>query len=426
MTSENIEIKHIARVEGHGSLYVTTKDGQLEDVKMSVDEGARLFEAFLVGREYTEVPEIACRICAICSASHRVVSTMAVEKAMGIKVDEQVTDLRRLLIWGEFVESHILHALYLALPDYVGHESVISAVQEFPDLVKIALKLKKLGNDMQILPGGREVHQVSVQVGGFSSYPEKGDLDKLKHRINDARADLQACVDVWATLEEIPFERKTDYLCIHRDDEYALVDGDIATLSGIRAPVEDYKKYINETIPDYSFAKAGEMNGKGFFVGALARLNINQEHLLPFAKKVIDQLGIKLPSYNTFHNNAAQLIETAQVFDMAEQTIDKLLKSDLEWHEPKVVPKAGKGTHITEAPRGSLVHSYEFDDKGILTKADIIAPTTMNYVNMEEDVRGFFPQIASLSTKEIQFNLNRLVRAYDPCISCSCHVTEVR
>ena len=426
MASENIEIRHIARVEGHGSLYVTTKNGQLEDVKMSVDEGARLFEAFLVGREYTEVPEIACRICAICSASHRIVSTMAVEKAMGIGVDKQVTDIRRLLIWGEYIESHILHALFLALPDYIGHESVISAVKEFPDVVKIALKLKKLGNDLQILSGGREIHQVSVQVGGFSTYPEKGELDKLRQRINDARADLQTCVDVWSTLEEIPFERQTEYLAIRRDDEYALVDGDLATLGGVRAPVEDYKKFINERIPDYSFAKAGEMDGKGFFTGALARLNINKDLLLPFAKKVIDQLGIKLPSFNTFHNNAAQLIETAQVFDMADQTIESLLNSDLEWHEPNVVPKAGKGTHITEAPRGSLVHSYEFDDNGLLKTADIIAPTTMNYVNMEEDVRAFFPQIANLPKNEIEFNLNRLIRAYDPCISCSCHMTEVQ
>ncbi|MHA1907430.1 MAG: Ni/Fe hydrogenase subunit alpha [Candidatus Thorarchaeota archaeon] len=426
MTTENIDIKHIARVEGHGSLYVTTKNGQLEDVKMSVDEGARLFEAFLIGREFTEVPEIACRICAICSASHRIVSTKAVEKAMGIEVDKQVTDLRRLLIWGEYIESHILHALYLALPDYVGHESVISAVKDFPDLVKIALKLKKLGNDLQILSGGREVHQVTVQVGGFSSYPDKGELDKLKQRINDARADLQTCVDVWATLDEIPFERQTEYMAIRRDDEYALVDGEIATLGGIRAPVEDYKQFINERIPDYSFAKAGEMDGKGFFVGALARLNINKDLLQPFAKKVIGQLGINLPSYNTFHNNAAQLIETAQVFDMAVDTLDSLLNSDLEWHEPNVVPRAGKGTHITEAPRGSLVHSYEFDDNGLLKTADIIAPTTMNYVNMEEDVRAFFPQIASLPKDQIQFNLNRLIRAYDPCISCSCHMTEVQ
>ena len=165
MTESNIELKHIARVEGHGSLYVTTKDKKLVDVKMAVDEGARLFEAFLVGREYHEVPEIACRICAICSASHRVVSTKAVEKALGIQVSEQDTDLRRLLVWGEYIESHILHALYLALPDYVGHESVISALADFPDVVKIALKLKKLGNDIQILTGGREVHQVAVQVG---------------------------------------------------------------------------------------------------------------------------------------------------------------------------------------------------------------------------------------------------------------------
>ncbi len=426
MTTNNIELKHIARVEGHGSLYVTTKDNKLIDVKMAVDEGARLFEAFLVGREYKEVPEIACRICAICSASHRVVSTKAVEKAMGIEVSEQDRNLRRLLVWGEYIESHILHALYLALPDYVGHESVISAIADFPDLVKIALKLKRRGNDIQVLAGGREVHQVSVQVGGFSIYPEKEELEKMKYRIIKARADLQKCVDVWATLDEIPFERKTEFLAIRRDDEYALVDGEIATLGGIRAPVEDYKKHIVEKIPDYSQAKACEHKGEAFFVGALARLNINKDLLLPFAKKVVDQLGIKLPSYNTFHNNAAQLIETAQVFEMAEHTIDKLLKADLEWHEPEVVPRAGRGTHITEAPRGTLVHSYEFDDKGLLTKADIIAPTTMNYVNMEEDVRAFFPQIAGKPKEEIMFNLNRLIRAYDPCISCSCHMAEIK
>ncbi|MCK4579849.1 MAG: nickel-dependent hydrogenase large subunit, partial [Dehalococcoidia bacterium] len=261
MTTENIEIRHITRVEGHGSLYVTTKDGKLEDVKMSVDEGARLFEAFLVGREYTEVPEIACRICAICSASHRLVSTRAVEKAMGIEVDQQDTDLRKLLVWGEYIESHILHALYLALPDYIGHESVISAAAEYPDVVKIALELKKLGNDMQILTGGREVHQVTPMVGGFSTYPTHQDLEHMKERIEESRPKLQAAIDVWATLEEIPFERKTDYLCIRREDEYALVDGDIATLGGLRAPVEDYRSYIKEYVPDYSFAKAGKMNG---------------------------------------------------------------------------------------------------------------------------------------------------------------------
>ncbi len=426
MTESNIELKHIARVEGHGSLYVTTKDNRLVDVQMAVDEGARLFEAFLVGREFKEVPEIACRICAICSASHRVVSTKAVEKAMGIQVSEQDTDLRRLLIWGEYIESHILHALYLALPDYVGHESVISALADFPDVVRIALKLKKLGNDIQILTGGREVHQVAVQVGGFSIYPEKSELMKMKDRLVEARADLQKCVDVWATLDEIPFERKTEFMGLRRDDEYALVDGDLATLGGVRVPVEDYQKLITEKRPIYSQAKACEHKGEAFFVGALARLNINRDLLLPFAKDVLDQLRIKLPSYNTFHNNAAQLIETAQVFDMAEHTIEKLLKSDLEWHEPEVVPKAGRGTHITEAPRGSLVHSYEFDEKGLLKKANIIAPTTMNYVNMEEDVRAFFPQIANKPKDELMFNLNRLIRAYDPCISCSCHMAEVR
>ena len=426
MTDSNIELKHIARVEGHGSLYVTTKDNRLVDVQMAVDEGARMFEAFLVGREFKEVPEIACRICAICSASHRVVSTKAVEKAMGVQVSEQDTDLRRLLIWGEYIESHILHALYLALPDYIGHESVISALADFPDVVKIALMLKKLGNDIQILIGGREVHQVAVQVGGFSIYPEKSELMKMKDRLIEARTDLQKCVDVWATLDEIPFERKTEFMGLRRDDEYALVDGDLATLGGIRVPVEDYQEIISEKRPIYSQAKACEHNGESFFVGALARLNINRDLLLPFAKDVLDQLRIKLPSYNTFHNNAAQLIETAQVFEMAENTIEKLLKSDLEWHEPETVPRAGKGTHITEAPRGSLVHSYEFDENGILMKANIIAPTTMNYVNMEEDVRAIFPQIANNPKDEIMFNLNRLIRAYDPCISCSCHMAEVR
>ena len=190
--------------------------------------------------------------------------------------------------------------------------------------------------------------------------------------------------------------------------------------SFLKGKSAEYDRYAG------NFAKAGELNGRSFFVGALARLNINNDHLSPFAKKVIDQLGIKLPSFNTFHNNAAQLIETAQVFDMAIDTIDSLLVSDLEWHEPEVVPKAGVGTHITEAPRGSLVHSYEFGSDGLLRKADIIAPTTMNYTNMEDDVRAFFPQIAHKSKEEIQFDLNRLIRAYDPCISCSCHMTEVQ
>ncbi|TXT55623.1 MAG: Hydrogenase/sulfur reductase subunit alpha [Candidatus Thorarchaeota archaeon] len=424
--TESIDIKHIARVEGHGSLYVTTKDKELVDVKMAVDEGARLFEAFLRGREYTEVPEMACRICAICSASHRVASTKAVEKAMGIKVDQQVVDLRRLLVWGEYIESHILHALYLALPDYVGHESVISAAADFPEVVKIALKLKKLGNDMQILTGGREVHQVSTAVGGFTSYPTHQTLDEIKERINEARADLQKCLDVWATLEEPDFERKTTYVSIKRDDEYALVDGDLITSEGHRVPVEKYKEIIGEDQPAYSFAKSGVHDGHGFFVGALPRLNNNTDQLSPFAKKALSQLGIKLPSYNTFHNNAAQLIETAQVFDMAIDTIDALLKSDLEWHEFETVPKAGFGTHITEAPRGSLVHSYEFGDDGLLKKADIIAPTTMNYLNMEEDVRALYPSIADLPRPELELMLNRLIRAYDPCISCSCHVAEVK
>ncbi len=425
MATDSINIKHIARVEGHGSLYVTTENGELVDVKMSVDEGARLFEAFLVGREYTEVPEMACRICAICSASHRVVSTKAVEKAMGIQVSKQDDDLRRLLVWGEYIESHILHALYLALPDYIGHESVISAAADFPDVVKIALKLKKLGNDMQILSGGREVHQVTPMVGGFSSYPSHQALEEIRDRIKDARADLQACVDLWAGLDEIPFERQTEFVGLRRDDEYALVDGDLASLGGMRAPVEDYRDYIKERVPPYSFAKAGELDGKGFFVGALARMNINRDLLSPFAKKVVNQLGIELPNYNIFLNNAAQLVETAQVFDMADDTIDSLLKHDLEWHEPETVPKAGKGTHITEAPRGSLVHSYEFDNDGLLKKADIITPTAMNYVNLEEDVRAFFPQIKNGTKDEILLNLNRLIRAYDPCISCSCHLADV-
>jgi sulfhydrogenase subunit alpha len=425
MTTENIDIKHIARVEGHGSLYVTTEGKELKDVKMAVDEGARLFEAFLVGREFTEVPEIACRICAICSASHRYVSSRVVEKAMGIEVSKQDLDLRRLLVWGEYIESHILHALYLALPDYVGHESVISAAADFPDVVKLALALKKLGNDMQILTGGREVHQVTPKIGGWSTYPTHGELDAMKERITAARDQLQACVDVWAGLEEPQFERKREFVAIKRDDEYAFVDGDLALMSGVRAPVEDYKKYLQENKSNYSYAKEVETGGKDYMVGALARLNINHDLLKPFAKKVMNQLGITLPNYNTFLNNAAQLIESAQIIEMAEETIGTLLKSDLEWHEPEVVPKAGKATHITEAPRGTLVHSYEFDDKGLLTKADIIAPTTMNYRSMEEDVKGIWSQISDKSTDEIKFTLNRLIRAYDPCISCSCHVARI-
>jgi coenzyme F420-reducing hydrogenase alpha subunit len=262
-------------------------------------------------------------------------------------------------------------------------------------------------------------------VGGWSTYPTHGDIDAMKERVTGARDQLQTCVDVWAGLEEPQFERQREFVAIRRDDEYAFVDGDLALMSGVRAPVEDYKKYLQEDKSNYSYAKEVETGGSDFMVGALARLNINHDLLKPFAKKVTDQLGITLPNYNTFLNNAAQLVETAQIIEMAEETMDSLLKSDLEWHEPEVTPKAGKATHITEAPRGTLVHSYEFDDKGLLTKADIIAPTTMNYRSMEEDVKGLWSQIATKSTEDIKFALNRLIRAYDPCISCSCHVARI-
>ena len=358
---ETVELKHIARVEGHGSLYVETEGKELMGVRMAVDEGARLFEAFLIGREYTEVPEISCRICAICSASHRYVSTRAVEKAIGVEVSPQDLELRRLLVWGEYVESHILHALYLALPDYVGHESVISAFADFPDVVKIALQLKKMGNDIQILTGCREVHQVTPMIGGWSSYPTHGELDAMRQRIKDAYPDLLTCVDVWSGLEEIPFEREREFLAIRRDDEYAFVDGDLATLGGLRAPVEDYKQHITEDKSNYSYAKEVTYGGKDYMVGALARLNISKDLLSPTAKKVVDKLGITLPNFNTFLNNAAQLIETAQVFDMAVES-----------------------SHV----RGEVIEASEFQE--LASKYEVMG-VPLNVINDTQRVEGRAP-----------------------------------
>ena len=413
-----IDIHHITRVEGHGNLVVDVKNKKIEKVEMQVTEGARLFEAWLRNRRYDEVTHLACRVCAICSASHTASSLKAVENALGINVSEQTRKLREIAIMGEFIQSHVLHMYCLALPDYLGFESIIPMAEKHPKEVKNALRIKKLGNDMAEVAAGRAVHQISAVVNGFTKIPSKEEMNKILKHLKELRPAALKTVELFSGLEYPDFERKTEYIALKNPDEYALYEGDIASSEGWNADVKEWEKSTTEQIVEYSNAKQGIRNGHGYMTGPLARVNLNFEQLSGTVKDAAKDNGLRFPSYNPFHNNVARSLELLHCFDQAINLIENNNFSQ-EKNEYKI--KAGDGYGASEAPRGTLYYHYKIDEKGIITCANILTPTAQNLKNLEEDGKMFLEKILDIPKEKIVHNLGMLVRAYDPCISCSVH-----
>ena len=431
MKNVTIDVKHITRVEGHGNITVNVCNGDITHLELAIVESPRFFESFLRGRLYSEAPHITCRICGICSVGHTTASVKGIEAACGIKVSEQTTLLRKLILNGEEIQSHILHVYFLAVPDYLGVGSVIPLASTHPDVVKRALRLKRLANDICGVVGGRHIHPVAYHVGGFTKLPREEELRELKTRLEAAREDLDQSVELLGTLEIPDLQRDTEYLAIKviGNGEYAFYDGDmVSTKDPQPTKVADYRKRIIEKVVQHSTAKhASSPNSPTYAVGALARFNNNHEQLHSVAKAAAERLGLKAVCQNPFHNNTAQLIESIHCVENSIEIIDTLLTRGLKV-EPIVRPEHfGEGVGITEVPRGLLVHNYIVDDQGKIEGANLIIPTGQNLANIEEDMRAFVPQLleAEMSKEEITLKLEMLVRAYDPCISCSTHLLDV-
>jgi coenzyme F420-reducing hydrogenase alpha subunit len=422
----DINVHHITRLEGHGNIRVRATDGKLEDCKLEIVESPRFYEAMLRGRKYTEAVHITCRICGICSCGHTCASLRGMEAALGITPSEQTVVLRKLLLDGEFLESHVLHVFYLAVPDLLGVGSVIPLVETHRPVVEIALRLKRLANDICGVVAGRHIHPIAAVVNGFSKLPKLADLLPLRDRLVAARQDMAVAGGVLATLTWPDLQRETEYISLTHPTEYALYEGTIKSSLGGELDPQNYLEWVNEYLVPHSSAKfVRSPRSQSYAVGALARFNNNADQLCEPAQQVAAALGLKAPSYNPFMNNVAQVVETIQVIETALERINWLEEHGIHEEDRSVKVKAGRGVGAVEVPRGILFHDYTVDAEGRIAAANLIIPTGQNLANIEYDMRKWVPEIIHEPQEDIRLKLEMLVRAYDPCISCSCHLLDV-
>jgi len=371
---------------------------------------------------------LTSRICGICSIGHTEASVKATEAAMGIQLTEQAEILRRLTKAAENLQSHVLHVGYLVAPDLLGVGSVFPLIESHPDAVLKIVGLHRLANDMADLFAGRTVHPISIIPGGFAWIPSEKNLRTFRQRLVDAVPTFNAVGEiVLANAGKLPnFWRETEFIAVTRDDEYAIYDGDIGSTDGGRWPVSEYESITNEFIVPYSTAKFTKHKRESYMVGALARFNLNYDKLSPLAKEWAARFGLKPVCHNPFMNSVAQLIECFNDVETSIAWIDPLLERGVNRAaRPKFEVRAGRGVSAVDVPRGILFHDYTFNDKGICTKANCIIPTNQNHNNINHDFQAFGPTLIGRPEKEIELNLEMLVRAYDPCISCSCHYLKV-
>jgi coenzyme F420-reducing hydrogenase alpha subunit len=424
-TNLNVNVHHLTRVEGHGDIVVDVENGEIKKCQFEVVEAPRFFEAFVRGRPYTEVNHITSRICGICSVGHSTASVEATENALGVKLTKQAELLRKLNFHGEMLDSHVLHTYYLVAPDFLGIDDVIPLLEMNPDVLMRALRIKKLSGDLCAMIGGRHTHPCALVVGGFTRTPTERELRDMQARLVEARADMDETVALFSTLPWPEFERETEYVSLQKDDEYAYVGGTVVTSDGFSYPIKDYKKVTNEWCVPFSTAKWAKHNRDSYMVGALARFNNNYDQLHPKAKEAAKKLGMEPVCYNSFLNSAAQVVEMVHCVEDGIELIDKLLTRGVKPEEPAPVQTtSGEGAGSCDVPRGILFHHYVYED-GICQEANCIIPTNQNWANVNADLKAFLPQILDKPEDEIRHLLEMLVRAYDPCISCSTHLLKV-
>jgi sulfhydrogenase subunit alpha len=434
MTQQNnveVKVHHVTRVEGHGNIDVIIKNGEIEKCEWSIPEAPRFFEAMVVGRGWNELHHITSRICGICSIGHSLASLKATEAALSIPISDQDLKLRKLALHAENLQSHLLHLGFLVLPDLLSVGSVIPLVSTNANEVKVVLGLHRMANEMSKLLCGRTTHPQRLIPGGFSKIPTQKELSALKDKLQQSIPNLQALGDLFKSLfGKFPqFERETEYIALIDDNEYGLYDGKIASSDTGAAPVNEYLNYAKEYIVPHSTAKWAKHSRSSYMVGALARLNINHNRLSPLAKQIAALFDLKPISYNPYMNNIAQLVEVVHSVEDSIRLITELevegLRSQSDYNAPEIKIKAGRGVGAVEVPRGILFHDYTYNEKGVCTKANCIIPTNQNHGNISEDMKALVSKIAEKPQKDIELTLEMLVRAYDPCISCSTHVTKV-
>ncbi len=424
MKSRTIKVDYLARVEGEGALYVKIKGNTLVDVKLKIFEPPRFFEAFLRERNYAEVPDITARICGICPIAYQMSAVHAIEDAFGVIIDGQLRALRRLIYCGEWIESHTLHVYMLHAPDFLGYPGAIQMAKDHPDIVQRGLQLKKAGNDLVALLGGREIHPINVRVGGFYKVPTRQELAPVAEKLKWARDAALETVRWTATLHFPDFEQDYEFVALRHPDEYPFNEGRLISSKGLDISVHDYDNHFTEEHVQHSNALHSVHKGLGsYFVGPLARYNLNFDRLSPLAQETARSVGLSNFCSNPFQSIIIRSIEILYACDEALRIIEQYEKPDKPALE--IQPHAAVGYGCTEAPRGSLYHRYRIDDKGMILDAKIVPPTSQNQKTIENDLWQFIPQHIKLPNDRLTLQCEQGIRNYDPCISCATHFLKL-
>ncbi len=418
--TKTIKTDYLARVEGEGAMLVKIADGRVEEVKLNIYEPPRFFEAFLRGRAFTEAPDITARICGICPVAYQMSACHAMEDACGVEVGGQLRALRRLLYCGEWIESHTLHVYMLHLPDFLGYESAIELARDHPDTVAKALELKKIGNEVMTVVGGREVHPINVRVGGWYRAPRKKELQPLVEKLERAREIALETARFTSGLDFPDYEQDYELVALDQPGEYPIDVGRIVSNRGLDIAVSDYDDHFVEEHVPWSNALHSQLRERGSYLcGPLARFAVGADRLSPVAQEAASEVGLESGERNPFRSIVVRAVELVYAADEALRLIAGYEEPDAPAVE--VEPRAAVGYGCTEAPRGILYHRYELDGDGTILDAKIVPPTSQNQRTIEEDLRGVVERSLDVPDEELALLCEQTIRNYDPCISCATH-----
>jgi sulfhydrogenase subunit alpha len=418
-----IKINHIAKIEGHTGFMASVVRGDVQSARFEVQEGIRLIEGILIGRHYADMPIVAQRICGICPVVHNLTAIKAIENAMRVKVAPETINLRKMLELGQIIHSHALHLFFLSLADFLDIENDLNLVEKYPEESKEAIQLREYGMAIVKIIGGRVVHPLTNETGGFKKVPSHEEIRKLIEQGEKILPMSLKFAEFFKTIKLPEFSRETEYVCLEKNGEYAIYDGDIVSSRGLHIPVSKFENNFHELQRPREVIKRVEVDGRtSYMVGAIARINLQRHKLRPQAEKFMNELNFKFPDYNPFHNILYQMVEVIHAIEESIRLLHILAQSKLENALTKPYQiKEGIGVAAVEAPRGTLYYHVDIDPKGYIKNVNIITPTAQFLAHLEDDIETYIPVVMDLSAVEREKKLRAFVRAYDPCISCAVH-----